>query len=175
MDSTVRQWTVELTGSQTWNNGQPKLLLSIESEVFGLSSVGCRSVSTRGSRSSPSRFRNVWDVPNTQFLVEKRSSDREGKASVVASVRGETRRKVGGYVSCLSTKAKVITINEVSRRKRDGPRVLPIGLPILEVFNMELRNADTLRWHVYEILTNDVPRVSTIIGRDLIGEASCHR
>lgn len=37
---------------------------------------------------------------------------------------------------------------------------------------MELQNADTLRWHVYEILTNDVP-VSTAIGRDLIGVASC--
>lgn len=32
---------------------------------------------------------------------------------------------------------------------------------------MELQNADTLRWHVYEILTNDVP-VSTAIGRDLM-------
>lgn len=56
---------------------------------------------------------------------------------------------------------KLFSHGERNNDKRSWPektrRIGFLGLsPILEVFNMGLQNADTLRWHVYEILTNDV-------------------
>lgn len=36
---------------------------------------------------------------------------------------------------------------------------------------MELQNADTLRWHVYEILTNDVPLL--LLLPEILLEVAC--